>query len=1029
MFEEPDANGFTWNGNAIIGYSGNAGNVVIPANATEIQTKAFYNNKTLQSLTFANGGNCIAIGADAFNGCSLLSTVTLPDTIREIGANAFRSCAIAEIALPADLTTIGRNAFRDNSTLKTVDIRSKQISEIGYNENDTDYRGDGVFSGCSINNVRFNDQMTYIPSFLFNGAGFEADATVSIPAQVTEVKQQAFYLARNLTHVVFADPSKCVTIGYYAFGATGLTDINIPSGVVTIEEGGFYGTKLKSVGLPASLTTIGAGAFRNSTLESVTIPEKVTTIGRNAFRDNSTLKTVDIRSKQISEIGYNENDTVYRGDGVFSGCSINSVRFNDQMTYIPSYLFSGAGFEADATVNIPAQVTEVKQQAFYLAKNLAHVVFADPSKCVTIGNYAFCSTGLIDVNIPSGVVTIGECGFYGTKLKSVELPASLTTIGAGAFRSSALESVTIPEKVTTIGRNAFRDNSTLKTVDIRSKQISEVGYNENDTDYRGDGVFSGCSINSVKFNDQMTYIPSYLFNGAGFEADATVNIPAQVTEVKQQAFYLAKNLAHVVFADDSKCETIGYWAFGSTGLVDVNIPSGVVTIGECGFYGTKLKSVELPASLTTIGAGAFRSCALESVTIPEKVTTIGRNAFRDNSTLKTVDIRSKQISEVGYNKNDTEYRGDGVFSGCSINSVKFNDQMTYIPSYLFSGAGIEAATEITIPQYVTQIGERSFYKAGKLQKIVLPAGLREIGKDAFAGCDYLDTVVFEGTSEAWDKVAVGTGNDKISSPTEMLNKEPAVKPDDPEDPTDPSDPSGSWALPDAPTEPIPDGTEGLTPNYQGNVLAVKGKVALNAGFTVKKWTVSSKKLASVSKKGVVTAKKPGKVTVTAKEKGGERRTKTWTLYIEKPRLSGGKLYSMDQFSAKTKLSNVDKLRPTRFKSSRSSVLSVAADGTLTAKKSGKATITIYFSHGKVSAKYTVKLPYIKQASVKVETGATKSLKLIGGSNTPNLKWVSSDDAVATVSETGVVTGIATGSVTVSLMGGDNVYDTCQVIVK
>ena len=63
------------------------------------------------------------VGKNAFNGCTALTEVSLPMTLKWIGDNAFRGCtALGSIALPDSVNTIGTAAFRGCSSLSGIEF-------------------------------------------------------------------------------------------------------------------------------------------------------------------------------------------------------------------------------------------------------------------------------------------------------------------------------------------------------------------------------------------------------------------------------------------------------------------------------------------------------------------------------------------------------------------------------------------------------------------------------------------------------------------------------------------------------------------------------------------------------------------------------------------------------------------------------------------------------------------------------------------------------------------------------------------
>ena len=154
-----------------------------------------------------------AVGDDAFNGCSNLTSVQIPGTVTNIGSAAFQNCdALTTFSLPESVTSIG----------------------------------DHICFHC--------DNL----------------ATVHLNDVVTEVNWNAFRACPNLTSVSLGNSVE--TIGSTAFHATGITHIDFPTSLTMIYDGAFGKSQLQSVEIPASITYIGRGAFSGiSTLTSITV--------------------------------------------------------------------------------------------------------------------------------------------------------------------------------------------------------------------------------------------------------------------------------------------------------------------------------------------------------------------------------------------------------------------------------------------------------------------------------------------------------------------------------------------------------------------------------------------------------------------------------------------------------------------------------------------------------------------------------------------------------------------------------------
>lgn len=105
--------------------------VVLPDTTREIAAEAFYDCRFLQSVVLNPG--LTTIGFAAFWGCSSLQSIVLPDGFLNIHDRAFQDCSdLTQISLPSTLTSVGMLAFDNDEQLQRVTFRgtAKQFSKI-----------------------------------------------------------------------------------------------------------------------------------------------------------------------------------------------------------------------------------------------------------------------------------------------------------------------------------------------------------------------------------------------------------------------------------------------------------------------------------------------------------------------------------------------------------------------------------------------------------------------------------------------------------------------------------------------------------------------------------------------------------------------------------------------------------------------------------------------------------------------------------------------------------------------------------
>ena len=219
-----------------------------------------------------NGKPVIRISNVAFDYCTSLTSVTIPNSVTVIGQGAFKFCT--------SLTVINVDA-----------ANTAYSSENGilYNKNKTTlvaYPVGKIGSSFTIPN-----SVTVIGSYAFWDC--TSLTSVIIPNGVTSIGEGAFWVCTSLTSVTI--PNSVTVIGACAFGhCTSLTSVTIPNSVTVIGSYAFWDcTSLTSVTIPNSVIRIGMDAFRDCTsLTSVTIPNSVTVIGDGAFFDCTSLTSV-----------------------------------------------------------------------------------------------------------------------------------------------------------------------------------------------------------------------------------------------------------------------------------------------------------------------------------------------------------------------------------------------------------------------------------------------------------------------------------------------------------------------------------------------------------------------------------------------------------------------------------------------------------------------------------------------------------------------------------------------------------------
>lgn len=206
----------TFKGSSYSEYSNEySGIVSIPESVT-------YNSKTYRVTS---------IGDWAFYGCSSLTAITIPESVKSIGRFAFSRCSsLTSITISEGVQILGDYAFSYCSALTSVTIPSS-ITGIGASVFSSSTGGELIVN-CNIPSASSDSQGA------FSGSNF---SKVIIGDGVTSIGDYAFYDCSSLTSLTL--PESVTSIGDWAFcNCSGLTgDLLLPESLVSIGELAFYG--------------------------------------------------------------------------------------------------------------------------------------------------------------------------------------------------------------------------------------------------------------------------------------------------------------------------------------------------------------------------------------------------------------------------------------------------------------------------------------------------------------------------------------------------------------------------------------------------------------------------------------------------------------------------------------------------------------------------------------------------------------------------------------------------------------------
>lgn len=285
------------NGNKLIAYpkKATATEFTIPDSVDELGKSAF-SGASLEKIKFTANSPIKELPNSVFAGVNFKS-IELHEGLEKIGKGAFRSCPNADIiAIPDSVTEIGDEAF-SWSNVKAV--------TFGENSKLTSLGNDAFYYCSALEEITLPKQLNKIEYETFYWC--ENLKTVNIGEGVTFIDALAFFGCSKLTTLNIPINSKLTKIVGRAFvGCVSLTEIYIPKGVTELFETFMGCSALKKVifAEDSQLKVIGQTTFENcSSLEEITIPKTVEEIGYQAFHSCSKLKSIVI-PKSVKTMGF-----------------------------------------------------------------------------------------------------------------------------------------------------------------------------------------------------------------------------------------------------------------------------------------------------------------------------------------------------------------------------------------------------------------------------------------------------------------------------------------------------------------------------------------------------------------------------------------------------------------------------------------------------------------------------------------------------------------------------------------------------
>eukprot|EP00594_Rhizosolenia_setigera_P002561 CAMPEP_0178946066 /NCGR_PEP_ID=MMETSP0789-20121207/4076_1 /TAXON_ID=3005 /ORGANISM="Rhizosolenia setigera, Strain CCMP 1694" /LENGTH=790 /DNA_ID=CAMNT_0020626011 /DNA_START=86 /DNA_END=2455 /DNA_ORIENTATION=- len=350
----------------------------------KIHGDAFESFTALQSITLPE--SLEEIGNYAFKGCTSLCEITIPENVKEINEGLFEDCtSLKKIILSSSTTKIGNYAFRNCIKLERIKL-PETLTEIHYN----------VFSNCSsLKEIELPKSLIFLGGGVFSGCTYLEKVTMNEDSKTYSINESTQH--RNSRYVFMRVDSTCcedsklyesdgeairTILKRTFYQCSALREIKIPSTVSTIDEEAFYECRsLKSVNIHDNIESIGRATFAGCTsLRYIFISRSVVKVDNNAFFNCKSLKSVTLSHPDI-EIGDKafaacdaleivsglpsdeKNITSYMARKVFEGCRALETPLGNEIHLIAEgKCWSGNDFPQNSHLWLKRRINEENEE-------------------------------------------------------------------------------------------------------------------------------------------------------------------------------------------------------------------------------------------------------------------------------------------------------------------------------------------------------------------------------------------------------------------------------------------------------------------------------------------------------------------------------------------------------------------------------------------------------------------------------------------------------------------------------------------
>ena len=555
-------------------------------------------------------------------------------------------------------------------------------------------------------------------------------------------------------------------------------EIEIDSSITAIGDYAFFVNydwySLQELNIPQSVVSIGDYAFYGACLQRVNIPQTVTSVGENVF----------------GGFGFDHSDGTAFAD-------VWTYDYSQKVLYIGNEYPSQTG---NYSPDDPAP--------WYAFRNEVESIEFSEFAEVYVGDYAFYDfTALKDLYIPSNVRSLGAYSFgrsfdpyddsnfewsLSTDIMNNSSYPTIYYLDVGILMQG-LEKIFIDSTVSEgISETAFDNCFSLEEVYCRGSSfpssVNSGSWTVNAIDRLRDTYKNYCNnylsrqpaltvldssslnqlINILQFFSSNEALIDRLENTVIYSCDSKLYVPRYPNPDPNDFYGLGIITVH------TDCTMMGkngssFWHV-ENGILYI-IGSGVCGDGEnpyfdnntvsgCDLY--NIETIYFSDDITAIADNAF--CNLNNIKYvrsSDGVQSIGKNAFGTPSgSFSNYNYANYFVyNNVCYGYERFEYSSEYYIACYDDSAWDDTEPVSIVKEWWIINARVDI--DYAVKRDTTIIAGGAFEGNNGLTTVTIPNSVNRICKDAFNGCDYLETVCYSGTDVDWNNIVIEEGNEPL----------------------------------------------------------------------------------------------------------------------------------------------------------------------------------------------------------------------------------------------------------------------------